>query len=77
MVQLGRSLSDVWLHTTAKLYVTDAVYADTVAGGGIFVTYPVVNSASAQIQIKTQVKNENPTSKTCTVKSFWLMLKTG
>ncbi len=66
----GGLYRDVWLHTTAKLYVTDAVYANTVAGGGIFVTYPVVNSASAQIQIKTQVKNENPTSKTCTVKSF-------
>ncbi|HPY78022.1 MAG TPA: beta galactosidase jelly roll domain-containing protein, partial [Anaerohalosphaeraceae bacterium] len=66
----GGLYRDVWLHTTAKLYVTDAVYADTVAGGGIFVTYPVVNSATAQIQIKTQVKNENPTSKTCTVKSF-------
>jgi hypothetical protein len=61
---------DVWLHITDKLHVTDAVYANTVAGGGIFVTYPSVNDVSAQVQVKTNVKNEYATSKSCTVKTY-------
>jgi beta-galactosidase len=66
----GGIYRDVWLHTTGNLHVTDAVYANTVAGGGIFVTYPSVNTSSAQVQVKTQVKNETAAAKTCTLKSF-------
>jgi beta-galactosidase len=61
---------DVWLHITDKLHVTDAVYANTVAGGGVFVTYPSANDVSAQVQVKTNVKNEYATSMDCTVKTY-------
>jgi hypothetical protein len=63
---------DVWLHVTDKLHVTDAVYANAVAGGGIFVTYPSVNDVSAQVQIATSVKNEYTTAKNCTVRTYIL-----
>lgn len=66
----GGLYRDVWLHTTDLLHVTDAVYANTAASGGIFVTYPSVSTSLAQVQVKTQVKNENSTAKTCTLKSF-------
>jgi hypothetical protein len=66
----GGLYRDVWMHITDKLHVTDAVYADMVAGGGLFVTYPEVNAAQASVQIKTHILNEHPTSKNCTLKSY-------
>ncbi|MFA5292152.1 MAG: glycoside hydrolase family 2 TIM barrel-domain containing protein [Phycisphaerae bacterium] len=63
---------DVWLHITDKLHVTDAVYAGKVADGGIFVTYPAVSTSQAQVQIKTNVKNEYTVSKNCVVKTYLL-----
>ncbi|HRU15405.1 MAG TPA: glycoside hydrolase family 2 TIM barrel-domain containing protein [Anaerohalosphaeraceae bacterium] len=66
----GGLYRDVWLHLTDKLYVTDAVYANTQAGGGIFVTYPSVSETSAQVRVKTEVKNEYGTPRTCTLKTF-------
>jgi len=65
----GGIYRDVWMHITDNLHVTDAVYADKVAGGGIFVTYPSVNTAQAQIQVKTHVKNEYAATKSCTVET--------
>jgi len=36
----GGLYRDVKIHVTDPLHVTDAVYANQVAGGGVFVTYP-------------------------------------
>lgn len=66
----GGLYRDVWLHVTDPLHVTDAVYANRVAGGGIFVTTPFVSDALAEVQIKTHVKNETAAAKDCTVQSF-------
>jgi len=66
----GGIYRDAWLNITDNLHVTDAVYANTIAGGGIFVTYPSVNDVSAQVQVKTHVLNEYATSKNCTVKTY-------
>jgi beta-galactosidase len=65
----GGIYRDAWMHITDKTHVTDAVYANTVAGGGIFVTYSNVSTSSATVQVKTNVKNENAASKTCSVKT--------
>jgi hypothetical protein len=62
--------SDVWLHITNPLHVTDAVYANKVAGGGVFVTYPQVSDELAQVQVKTHVVNENTISKDCRVETY-------
>lgn len=53
------------LHATDSLHITDAVYANTPAGGGVFVTYPQATASSATIQVKTQVVNECATAKSC------------
>jgi beta-galactosidase len=66
----GGIYRDTWLHITDKLHVTDAVYAGIAAGGGIFVTYPSVTTAQAQMQVKTHVKNEYLAAQNCTVKSY-------
>jgi beta-galactosidase len=68
----GGIYRDVWMHITNKLHVTDAVDANKVAGGGIFVTYPDANASVAHIQIKTNVKNEYGAAKNCTVKTYLL-----
>ncbi len=66
----GGIYRDAWLHITGKMHVTDAVYANIVAGGGIFVTYPSVSESQAQVRVKTHILNEYATSKDCTVKTY-------
>ena len=53
---------DVNLLVTDQLHITHPLEADTVAGGGIFVTYPEVSAASATVEIKVQVTNHRRTS---------------
>ena len=57
------------IHVTDSLHITDAVYANTTAGGGVFVTYPSVTASSATVQVKTQVLNESATARTCVLKT--------
>jgi hypothetical protein len=66
----GGIYRDTWLHITDKLHVTDAVDANIVAGGGIFVTFSDVNSSTATIDVNTHVENEYASAKTCTVKTY-------
>lgn len=40
-----------------KLYVTDPLEENEIAGGGVFVTYPEVSREKAKIHIKTHVRN--------------------
>lgn len=65
----GGLYRDVKLYVTDRLHVTDAVFANKVAGGGIFVTYPSVSAASAVVNVQTDVTNENSIPKNCTVVS--------
>jgi beta-galactosidase len=62
--------SDVRLHVMNPLHVTDAVYANKTAGGGIFVTYPSVSNELARVQVKIHVVNENGISKDCRVETY-------
>ena len=41
-----------------KVHITNPIFANEVAGGGVFVTYPKVTDSEAVISIQTQVKNE-------------------
>lgn len=65
----GGLYREVLLYATDKLHVTDAVFANKVASGGIYITYPSITTASASINIKTHVINENTGAKTGTVLS--------
>lgn len=46
-------------YITAKdpVHITDAVEADEVAGGGVFITSPSVSKESATVKVKTHVEN--------------------
>ena len=69
---LGGLYRNVWLYVTDKLHVTDPVYANKVADGGIFVTYPRVSPESAEVVARVNLKNEYPTARNCTVKNSLL-----
>lgn len=58
---------DAWLHVNNPLHITDANAIDRIAGGGIFVTYPMVSYTQATLDIKTNVINEGTASKTFTL----------
>ena len=59
----------VTMNVTNALHVTDAVYANKVASGGVFVTYGAVSTTSATVNVKTNVINESTSSKSATVLS--------
>ena len=49
---------NVKLINTEKVYITDEVDADKIAGGGLFVTYPKVSDSFAEIHVKSHIKWE-------------------
>ena len=60
------------LHVMDSLHITDAVYADLPASGGVFVTYPSVSAASAMVRVKTHIVNEYASPKTCVLSTALL-----
>lgn len=55
----GGIYRNVWFFSKGALHITDPIYAAREAGGGVFVTYPVVSKSSATISVQTGVINEN------------------
>ncbi|MFT3902416.1 MAG: glycoside hydrolase family 2 TIM barrel-domain containing protein [Niabella sp.] len=49
----------VWLDIKHPLHITDAMAANKPAGGGVFVTYPQVDSNQATIDIQTHIINND------------------
>src|SRR5215469_13558306 len=49
------------------LHITDAILADKVGSGGIFVTFPSVDTSESTVRIQTEVLNEHPEGGRCTV----------
>ena len=52
----GGLYRNVWLMTKNKLHITDPIFADKPASGGIFVRYSDVSDESANLNIQTHVK---------------------
>lgn len=50
---------NVWLISKNKLHISDAINANKVAGGGIFVSYPSISKQKATVSVKVDVVNEN------------------
>lgn len=63
----GGLYRNVKMHITDMLHITDAVYANKVAGGGIFVQYPLVTNEHAQIWVQTHIINENRENRKCKI----------
>ena len=56
----GGLYREVILSVRDRLHITDEMLADSVAGGGVFVTYPRVSPASAAVSVRTHVANRHP-----------------
>ncbi|MBD0777530.1 DUF4982 domain-containing protein [Maribacter sp. ANRC-HE7] len=54
----GGLYRNAWLTTKGKVYISHPVLANKVAGGGIFITYPLVSEKESVVNIKTHVVNE-------------------
>jgi hypothetical protein len=65
----GGLYRNVNMYVTDRLHVTDAVYADKPAGGGVFVTYPSVSTSSATVEVRTNVINEYPNARSATLET--------
>mgnify|MGYP000362628698 CR=1 FL=1 len=59
----GGLYRNAWLHFSEKVYISDAVLAKKVAGGGIFITYPKVSKEVSEVAVKTHVINEEKSVK--------------
>ncbi|MBN1950181.1 MAG: DUF4982 domain-containing protein [Bacteroidales bacterium] len=53
----GGIYRDVWLLVKTAVHITDEQYANRVAGGGIFVSYPEVKHEKAVVRVQTNLEN--------------------
>ena len=59
----GGLYREVRLFVRDSLHITDEILADRAAGGGVFVTYPSVTQARAEVSVKTHVANSGAASR--------------
>ena len=69
----GGLYRSVDLEVIEPLHISDPILANTVAGGGVFVTYPSVASSESIVQVKTEVMNESDEDRTlrCSAGTDW------
>jgi len=60
---------DVKLIITDKLYVPNPLSGTAAPGGGTFITTPTVSTSSATITVRTVVRNDYATAKTCILRT--------
>jgi len=60
----GGIYRDVWMIAKSPVAITDAIEANKVAGGGVFVHYDNISEKSADVFVDTDVQNESKQSKT-------------
>lgn len=65
----GGIYRDVWMIAKSPVAITDAIEANKVAGGGVFVHFDKISAQSAQATIDTDVLNSSKQSKTVTVET--------
>lgn len=65
----GGIYRNVWLISKNQLHITDPIFTNKVASGGVFVTYPKVSKEQATINIKTHIKNENEEQQSFLIKN--------
>ncbi|WP_413668369.1 glycoside hydrolase family 2 TIM barrel-domain containing protein [Mucilaginibacter sp. Mucisp86] len=60
---------NAWLIKKNKVYITDAVNAGQVNGGGVSLHYDNISSKSARLNIKVQVQNDHATKQSVKLKA--------
>ncbi|MEA4886209.1 MAG: glycoside hydrolase family 2 TIM barrel-domain containing protein [Bacteroides graminisolvens] len=65
----GGIYRDVWLIGKSDVSITDALEANKVAGGGVFVHFDQISEKKAQVFVDTEVKNSGTARRVITVES--------
>lgn len=65
----GGIYRNAWLKVTDRIHITDAVFENIEAGGGIMVEYPEITDKSALVSVKTHARNESGEEKTVTLRT--------
>ncbi|MCM1077666.1 MAG: glycoside hydrolase family 2 [Bacteroides sp.] len=65
----GGIYRDVWMIAKSPVAITDAIEANKVAGGGIFVHFDNISDKSADVKIDTDVANSGKKSRKVTVET--------
>ncbi len=71
----GGIYRNVFLVVTEKVFISDPLEADKVAGGGVFITYPSVGADTAVTDIKTNIVNTS--GNTVNVRLKTMLVDTG
>jgi len=66
-IYFGGLYRNVRLEVMDRLHIVDPILEETVAGGGVFVTFSDVTKHSATVQIRTGVRNEHLEPRDCRV----------
>lgn len=59
---------NVYMITKDKLYISDPIAADRVAGGGVLLHYDTVSKAAATLVVQTEVKNDHKESRNAQIR---------
>lgn len=65
----GGIYRDVWMICKNKVAITDAIEANKVGGGGVFVHYDNITAKSATVFVNTELKNSGTVDKTVTLET--------
>lgn len=65
----GGIYRDVWLISRSKVGLTDAVEANRVAGGGIFVHFENISKKQATVYVRTEVENKEAKTQSVVVET--------
>ena len=60
---------DAWLITKDRVYISNPIASNTMAGGGVLVQYKNVTPQSASLVLKTEIKNDFAVSKNVRIKT--------
>ncbi|MFH6989429.1 glycoside hydrolase family 2 TIM barrel-domain containing protein [Flavobacterium collinsii] len=66
----GGIYRNVTLTISNRLYISDALEANKIAGGGLFITYPKVSNDKAEISIKTHIVNQTKSNNEIVLKTI-------
>lgn len=65
----GGIYRDVWMIAKSPIAITDAVEANRVAGGGVFVHFDHISSKSADVYVDTEIGNKSNKNQSVTVET--------
>ena len=67
----GGIYRDVWMIGKSSVAITDALEADKVAGGGVFVHFDNISGKKAEVYVDTEVHNSGKRTRTVAVETVF------